>query len=117
MRASRLIQSTFWYLLRQSITILRIFIVYKPLRFFGSLGLGAFGLGVLIGLRFLYYYFAGGGQGHVQSLILATILMTIGFQLGMLGLLADLIAVNRRVLEEVQHRLRRYAREDHERPE
>jgi glycosyltransferase involved in cell wall biosynthesis len=114
MRASRLIQSTFSYLLRQGITILRIFMVYKPLRFFGCLGLGAFGLGLLIGLRFLYYYLAGGGQGHVQSLILSSILMTIGFQLGVLGLLADLIAVNRKVLEEVQYRLRRGEQREHE---
>lgn len=117
LRPSRLIRNTMTYVLLQAMTIARIFMVYKPLRFFGCLGMGAFGLGLLVGARFLYYYFAGRGQGHVQSLILASILMTIGFQLGMLGLLADLIAVNRRVLEEVQHRLRGYAREDHEKPE
>ncbi len=79
--------------------------IYKPHRFFGFLGLGPFILGLLIGVRFLYYYVTGQGRGHVQSLILSSILLTIGFQLGPLALLADLIAVNRSIIEEVRYRL------------
>jgi glycosyltransferase involved in cell wall biosynthesis len=107
LRESRLIRSTFDYIFQQTLTILRTFMIYEPLRFFGCFGLGALSLGLLIWARFLYYFFSGHGQGHVQSLILASILLTVGFQLGLFGLLADLIAVNRRIVEEVQYRLRK----------
>jgi len=107
-------RNTFHYVLRQSLTILWVFMIYKPRRFFGFLGLGPFILGLLLGVRFLYYYATGQGQGHVQSLILSSILLTIGFQLGLLALLADLIAVNRSIMEEVRYRLRKTEGKDRE---
>ena len=65
-----------------------------------SMGMGLLLIGTIIGVRFLYYYFTGGGSGHVQSLILASILIGIGFQTVMVGFIADLLSVNRRLLEE-----------------
>jgi hypothetical protein len=82
--------------------MLRIFVLYKPLRFFIGVGGIVFGTGFLIGMRFLYYYLIGQGDGKIQSLILAAVLLIMGVQLGIAGLLSDLIATNRRILEEVQ---------------
>lgn len=107
LRPSRLVKSIPSYLNKSIITIIRIFVVYKPFRFFLSLGLLIFISGFLIGLRFLYYYFIDGAAGHVQSLILASILLSIGFQTISVAFLADLLAVNRRLMEDVQYRLRK----------
>jgi hypothetical protein len=74
---------------------------YRPFRFFAGPGLAIFGSGLLISLRFLYSYLTTGGQGHVQSLILSALLMGSGFFLIVVGLLADLIAVNRSLLERL----------------
>jgi glycosyltransferase involved in cell wall biosynthesis len=104
-RPSRLVRSTPRYVLRQATTMLRIFVTYRPFRFFALLGSGVFGLGFLLGLRFLYFYFTGSGSGHVQSVILAALLLGIGIFLFLVGLLADLIAVNRRLLEDLEARL------------
>ena len=87
--------------------MLRIFVTYRPFRFFALLGTGVFCLGFLLGLRFLYFYLNGTGSGHVQSVILAALLLGIGIFLFLVGLLADLIAVNRRLLEDVEARLQR----------
>jgi len=105
-RESRLIRSTPQYIWRSAITILRIFVTYSPMKVLGALGGLFFGLGALIGLRFLYYYLTAGGVGHVQSLILAAILLIIGFQVGVLGVIADLSATNRLLLEEILARAR-----------
>jgi UPF0716 family protein affecting phage T7 exclusion len=64
-------------------------------------------LGIFLVGRFFYYYFSGRGVGHVQSLIIAAVLLIIGFQTMLIGLLADLIGFNRKILEEVLFRLRR----------
>jgi len=61
-----------------------------------------FGLGFLLGLRFLYYYFAGDGSGHMQSVVLAGVLMGMGFQTGLIAFVADLLAVNRKLLEDIK---------------
>lgn len=100
-RESRLVRSNLSYVLRSAMTILRMYLTYEPLRALGALAVALFGLGTLVGLRFLYFYLTVGGRGHVQSLLLATILLVIGFQTGVLGILADLIATNRRHLEEL----------------
>jgi len=63
-----------------------------------------FGTGFLIGLRFLYYYVTGDGDGHIQSLILSSILLGVGFQTILAAFLADILAVNRRLMEDVQYR-------------
>jgi glycosyltransferase involved in cell wall biosynthesis len=108
LRRSRLVKSIPSYLKKSITTIVRIFVVYKPFRFFLSLGLLSIALGILIGLRFLYYYFATEeSSGHVQSLILSSILFGFGFQMFVVAFLADLLAVNRRLLEDVQYRLRK----------
>ncbi len=107
LRPSRLVKSIPSYIKRSIFTILRIFMTYKPLRFFLLLGAGPFGIGFLLGVRWLVLYFAGTPRSHVPSLILAAILLLIGVQLWVLGLVADLLAVNRKMLEEIQLRSRR----------
>ena len=105
LRPSRLFQSNPDYIRRQILTMLRIFITYRPLRFFATLGAVLVGAGTLIGLRFLYPFFTTGGAGHVQSLILAALLIIVGFFLAVVGLLADLISVNRQLLEKLDWRV------------
>ena len=72
-----------------------------------SVGLGVFCLGLLGGIRYLYFYTFGDGAGHVQSLILSSILLGVGFQTMLTAFLADLLAVNRRLMEDVQYRVKR----------
>jgi glycosyltransferase involved in cell wall biosynthesis len=107
LRPSRLMKSTFSYVLRSLMVIGRIFMLYQPLRFFALLGGVLFSAGVLLGVRWLILYYMGDPGTHVPSLVLAAVLMLMGFQLAVLGLVADLLAANRRMLEEVQLRLRR----------
>ncbi|MGB7440208.1 MAG: glycosyltransferase family 2 protein [Coleofasciculaceae cyanobacterium] len=107
LRSSRLVKSIPSYVVRSLFTILRIFMLYKPLRFFLFLGSGPFSLGTLLGIRWLIYFFLGTERTRIPSLILAAILISIGFQLWMFGLIADLMAANRRMIEEMQLRLRR----------
>ncbi len=107
LRPSRLIRGLSGYMGRQVLTMVRVFATYKPFRFFAVPGALAFTVGFLIGLRFLYYYLSDGGGGHVQSLILAALLMGMGFFLIVVGLVADLLAVNRTLLEELEWRLKR----------
>jgi glycosyltransferase involved in cell wall biosynthesis len=107
LRPSRLVKSIPSYLKKSTITIVRIFVVYKPFRFFLALGSLAFFFGSLIGIRFLYFYFfTHDASGHIQSLILTSILLGMGFQAFALAFLADLLAVNRRLMEDVQYRIR-----------
>jgi glycosyltransferase involved in cell wall biosynthesis len=107
LRPSKLVKSISSYIKKSIITILRIFVVYKPFRFFLAMGLGLFSLGLVLGLRFLYYYLIGEGQGHVQSVVLAGVMMGIGFQTFLVAFVADLLSVNRKLLEEIQYRLRK----------
>lgn len=107
LRSSRLVKSIPSYVVRSLFTILRIFMVYKPLRFFLFLGSVPFSMGVTLGIRWLIYFFAGTERTRIPSLILATILILMGFQLWILGLVADLLAANRKLMEEIQLRLRR----------
>lgn len=105
LRPSRLVKSIPSYIQRSIFTILRIFMTYRPLRFFFTLGGVLLAPGTLIGAHFLYLFLDGRGQGHVQSLILAAILIVVAALFFMLGLLADLISVNRRLLEDLRTRL------------
>ena len=107
LRPSRLVKSIPRYVQKSIITIIRIFVVYKPFRFFLAAGSLLFLAGFVIGARFLYYYLQEGGTGHIQSLILASILLGIGFQTMLVAFLADLLAVNRRLMEDIQFRLRK----------
>ena len=106
-RESRLIRSLPVYLLQSAVTILRIFIMYEALRVFLTLGTLPFLAGVALVARFFYFYLIGDGAGHVQSLVIATLLVVLGVQTFLLGLLADLIARNRHLSEETNYRLKK----------
>ena len=105
-RPSRLFSSMWRYMKRSSSVIIRSFMMYKPLRFFVILGGLLFLIGIALGIRYLVYLIGGVGTGHIQSLILAAILMIMGFQTIVTGLLADIIAANRKILEDIQYRIR-----------
>lgn len=106
-RESRLIRNIPSFLALSVVTILRFYTMYRPLRVFMTTG-GVFIAGALIlGLRFLYFYTIGRGAGHVQSLILAAILAIVGFQVGLIGLVADAVSMNRKMLEDMLFRSRR----------
>lgn len=109
-RPSRLHKGNFYFMAFQGVTILRAYIMYQPLRVFMTLGAIFLAAGILIGLRFLYFYIMGIGMGHVQSLILAAILLIVGFQILLIGILADLIGFNRKMAEETLLRVRRLER-------
>lgn len=104
-RPSRLVSSMPAYIFRSVMTIGRIFMTYRPLRFFAIPGVALFLAGTTLGVRFLTYYVAGVGNGHVQSLILAALLLGSGFFLGVVGLVVDLISVNRQLLERIDYRM------------
>lgn len=105
LRPSRLVKSIHSYVRRSVLTIIRITMTYKPFEFFAVPGMIAFALGLLLFLRFFYFYFTGDGAGHVQSVILAALLLGTGFFLSVVGLLADLISVNRKLLEKLDWRI------------
>ena len=107
LRPSRLVKSTPTYILRSMTTILRIFMLYKPLRFFLLAGSVPFSLGFLLGVRWLIFFLMGTERTRIPSLILTAILILIGFQLWMFGLVADLMAANRRLIEDIQINLRK----------
>ncbi|MFP4057411.1 MAG: glycosyltransferase family 2 protein [Candidatus Brocadiia bacterium] len=108
LRESRLFKSTWSYIVNSTATMVRIYAMYKPLRVFSYLALGLFALGGVIGVRFMYYFLftASRGEGHVQSLILAAILIIIGFQTLVTGLLSDIISSSRRLIEEELYHVR-----------
>ena len=109
LRPSRLVKSIPSYIKKSVVTMLRVFVFYRPFSFFMSWGMFFFSLGFMIGLRFLYFYLLGYGSGHVQSLILAGVMLGIGFQTMLTAFLADLFSVNRQLLEDVQYKLRKSA--------
>jgi glycosyltransferase involved in cell wall biosynthesis len=107
LRPSRLMKSIPAYIRRSVFTILRIFMTYKPLRFFTTLGTVPFAAGFAIGLRWVVLYLQDNTRTHIPSLILAAILILIGVQLCIFGLIADVISANRALLEDIQLRIRR----------
>jgi glycosyltransferase involved in cell wall biosynthesis len=116
-RTSRLFSGIATYLKRSIATILRIYALYEPLRAFFYIGGAIFFIGMLGVLRFLFLWLLGEGDGHVQSLIISAVLLIIGFQVWMLGILADLISVNRRLGEEILYRMKKNATStENERP-
>ncbi len=106
-RPSRLYRGTLTYIRKSIVTIIRIYTLYRPLKTFFTPGIILFVAGVGIGARFLYYFLTNGSAGHIQSLILAAILLISGFQTILFGIVADLISVNRRLHEEALIRLRK----------
>lgn len=105
LRPSRLVKSIPSYIKRSIFTIIRIFVVYQPFRFFGAIGAVLFTVGFLLGLRFLWKYIGGEGEGHIQSVILAGVLLVMGFQTILIAFVADLLAANRKLLEDVRFRI------------
>ncbi|MCR5828930.1 MAG: glycosyltransferase family 2 protein [Lachnospiraceae bacterium] len=106
-RPSRLFKSIPAYIKRSSATIIRAFMMYKPLKFFFVFG-SLFLLGALaLGIRYIVYMCLGEGTGHVQSLILTAILALMGFMAILIGLLGDVIAANRKIIEDIQYHVRR----------
>lgn len=106
LRPSRLVSSISSYVRRSLVTILRVFIIYRPLALFVYVGSFFLACGFITGARFLYYYIADGGAGHVQSVILASLCLTLGTVFYMMGVLSDLIATNRKLLERIQYQIR-----------
>ena len=115
-RPSRLFSSTWDYVRRSALSIVRIYTHYEPLKTFGVIGALLIGIGALIGIRFLYYYWLGAGSGMIQSLILAAVLLIVGMQVVLMGLIGDTIAASRRLIEEILYRQRKAAERD-EKPE
>jgi len=105
-RPSRLALSTGSYVLKSLLALLRTYAIYRPFRLFSTIGAVLFAGGFLVGLRFLLLYAIGRGTGHLQSLVLCSILLVLGGLLLVVAILADLIAVNRQLLEKMNFRLR-----------
>ncbi|MDR3090272.1 MAG: glycosyltransferase family 2 protein [Desulfobulbaceae bacterium] len=102
LRPSRLVKSIPSYIRRSIAVIVRIFMIYRPFRFFATIGGLLFAAGFFIGLRFFLLWLVGQGAGHVQSLILASVLLGMGFQTILIGFLADLMATNRKLIEDLR---------------
>ncbi len=107
-RKSRLVKNIFSYIQKSAFTILRMFIVYRPFRFFAFFSSIFLIAGFILAARFIYYFLTVGGSGHIQSLILSSILILTGVQTGLIGVLADLSAINRKLLEDIQQRLKKF---------
>lgn len=112
--SSKLISSIGSYISRVGLTILRTYTMYKPLKVFMTIGSILMLAGIAFGVRFLIFYFASKGAGHVQSLILATILIVVGFQTVITGLIADVIDANRKINEELLYRAKKRELEEYE---
>src|SRR5438128_4657627 len=107
LRPSRLYRGIGTYLRKSIATVFRIYTIYKPLKTFFLIGSLLILAGAAIGARFLWFFFQGDRAGHVQSLLLAAVFLIVGFQTMLIGLVADLISVNRRLSEEVLIRLKK----------
>tara|TARA_B100000315_G_scaffold184167_1_gene173172 strand:- start:24710 stop:25657 length:948 start_codon:yes stop_codon:yes gene_type:complete len=107
LRESRLFKSTWGYLRKSMVTILRIYAMYRPLKVFTYIGGTSFALGFILGCRYLYFFLIASTAGHVQSLILSAILIIVGFQIVLIGLAADLISINREYIENSLYRIKK----------
>lgn len=114
LRESRLFHSIWGYVKKSVLTILRALMMYKPLYCFTIVAIVPSLIGVAIGIRFMVYYFMGRGSGHTQSLMLACTLLIIGFITFVIGMLADVISANRKILEDVQYRVKKMEYEKRE---
>ena len=114
LRPSRLFSSMFGYVKKSMLTIVRAYLMYRPLMFFSTVGSVLSLAGITLGIRFIVYMVQGTGAGHVQSLILASMLIMLGVMTGVVGLLADVISANRKLLEDIQKRVRKLDYSDDE---
>lgn len=116
LRESRLFHSMWGYIKKSMLTIVRTYLMYRPLYFFFMLGsiLALVGVGFFV--RYFVFFCSGEGGGHLQSLILASTLLIVGFQTIVVGLLGDVISANRKILQDVQYHVRKmdYSRQEHE---
>ncbi len=106
-RPSRLFRSIPEYIKRSILTIIRVYSMFNPVRLFATIGTGFSFLGFLLGCRFVYYFLLGDGEGKIQSLLLASVLIIIGFQVLIIGLVSDLISANRRLIEDILFRIKK----------
>ena len=106
-RPSRLFGSTWEYVKRSGATILRIYAMYEPLKVFVLLGSALFATGLALGLRYAWFWWQGSITGHVQSAILSVLLLILGFQTLQWGIMADLVASNRKLIEDLLYRVRK----------
>lgn len=107
LRPSRLFSSMFGYVKKSMLTIIRAYAAYKPLAFFTFIGSIPFSIGLLIGIRFLVFMAMGQSGGHIQSLILSSTLLTLGFMTFVVGFLSDILSSIRKILEDVQYHVRK----------
>lgn len=114
LRESRLFHSIWGYVKKSVLTILRALMMYKPLYCFTMVAIVPSLIGLAIGIRFMVYYFMGRGSGHTQSLMLACTLLIIGFITFVIGMLADVISANRKILEDVQYQVKKMEYEKRE---
>lgn len=107
LRESKLVKNIFSYIFKSMKTIVRMFIVYRPFRFFITFAL-LFGIvGVILIARFINFYHVGLGNGHVQSLIFAAIFILTAVQLSIVAIVGDLLSINRKLSEDIQVRLKK----------
>jgi glycosyltransferase involved in cell wall biosynthesis len=108
LRDSRLFPNLWFYLKRSASTMVRIYALYEPLKVFSYLGAIVGGVGLVILVRFVFHYFVFTGPvGHLQSLLVGTTLLAVGVFIGLIGVVSDVMAANRQLLEDVQYRLRK----------
>ena len=106
-RKSRLFSSMPMYIKRQVVTIFRMYAMFQPLRVFFYLGIGLCTVGMFAIVRYLYFYFTGDGSGHIQSLIISSICVILGFMIFMIGIVADIISFNRQLIENTLFKVRK----------
>ncbi len=116
-RPSRLFGSTWEYVKRSAATILRIYAMYEPFKVFILLGSALLSAGVALGLRYAWFWWQGEVRGHIQSAILSVLLLILGFQTLQWGVMADLIASNRKLIEDLLYRVRQFELRAGARPE
>lgn len=107
LRESRLVKNVFDYVCKSMKTTIRMFIVYRPFRFFITIAFVLALLGIMLIARFLFYYFNGSGNGHIQSLIFAAVFILTSVQLAIIAVVGDLLSINRRLLEDIQTRIKK----------
>jgi len=106
LRPSRLVKSIPSYVKRSLVTILRVFVIYRPLALFFYVGSTFMLVGTVVGVRFMYHFFHRGGAGHIQSVIFGSMCLTMGMLFYMMGIIADLVATNRKLSEKILLQLR-----------
>lgn len=107
LRDSKLVKNIFDYILKSMKTTIRMFIVYRPFRFFITIAALLGVIGLLLVARFLYFYCCGDGNGHIQSLIFAAVFLLTAVQLSIIAIVGDLLSINRRLLEDIQTRIKK----------